>query len=186
MKPASHSEKVRLFALGFLLSAIIFCLLVALGVFVPSSAVATSAQPVFSPNSEPQVIDFLNSAQNSIDVEMYIFSSKNVADALVQKAQSGVKVRVIVELRTDSGASLVKMIQYLKDGGVDVRFASSGFQLTHSKMVVVDGKKVLLGSINFSKSALTKNREAAVIISGPISSDFESVFEQDWGIGSAA
>jgi len=52
--------------------------------------------------------------------------------------------------------------------------------LMHSKFTIRDGKEVLVGSHNFSYSALNKNREASVIISGNAVQEFMDIFEEDW------
>jgi len=51
----------------------------------------------------------------------------------------------------------------------------------HSKVIIIDGEKVEVGSINFSESALKGNREAGIIISSrAIASRFSEAFESDW------
>ena len=52
--------------------------------------------------------------------------------------------------------------------------------------MIVDGKKALVGSINFSKSALTLNREAAVTVEGDKVKEIVEVYETDWQKASAS
>ena len=73
-----------------------------------------------------------------------------------------------------------KVFATLQGLGVQVRWASLEYKLTHSKFVIVDGKKALVGSINFSKSALNYNRETAIEVEGEKISEIVSVFEEDW------
>jgi phosphatidylserine/phosphatidylglycerophosphate/cardiolipin synthase-like enzyme len=52
----------------------------------------------------------------------------------------------------------------------------------HNKGVVVDGKKVLVSSINWNYNSPTFNREAGVIIEQPEAARYYgAVFEDDWG-----
>ncbi|MEW6329019.1 MAG: phospholipase D-like domain-containing protein [Candidatus Micrarchaeota archaeon] len=146
-----------------------------------------SVEPVFSPNSEDEMIDFLRSARESIDVEVYIFTNQKLADELIAARERGVVVRVILEPRVDSPNPNLQTMQRLRDEGIDARWASLGFSLTHSKFAVVDGKKVLVGSINWSRSALSTNREAAVIIEDEeVAREFAKIFEEDWKNAGAA
>ncbi|VVB98824.1 Cardiolipin synthase [uncultured archaeon] len=134
---------------------------------------------VFSPNAQPEVISFINSAKESVDIEMYVFTSDDVIKALSDAEKRGVKVRVIMEPRVDDSRKQ-KVFDTLSALGIEMRWASMSYKLTHSKFVIVDGKKALVGSINFSKSALNDNREAAVEVEGAKVSEIVAVFEEDW------
>ncbi len=168
------------FTAGTALTILIFALLYAGGYFIPSWAVANTVNPLFSPGSEDDIISLVSSAQSTIDLEMYTFSNMNLADAIVAQARQGVKCRVILELRLDNPSSVIKMADYLTSHGVEVRFASKKFTLTHSKQMIIDGRRALVGSINFSNNAVSKNREAAVILSGPVVSQYQDIFNSDW------
>ena len=143
-----------------------------------SSACAT-VTPLFSPGSSDELVSLIRSAQKSIDVEMYVFTDETLAGELADAAKRGVQVRVILEPRVDS-SNLNDISTAMLDSGVQVRWASLKFQLTHAKFMVIDGKTVLVGSINFSKAAQTKNREAAAILQGPPVQSYIDIFESDW------
>ena len=134
---------------------------------------------VFSPGAQGEVISFIRSAQETIDIEMYVFTSDDVIRELGEAQKRGVVVRVIMEPRvTDSRKE--KVFATLQGLGIGVKWASMEYKLTHSKFVIVDGKKALVGSINFSASALNYNREAAVEVEGGKIAEIASVFEGDW------
>jgi len=137
--------------------------------------------PVFSPGAEEEIISFIDSADSTLDVEIYVFSSQDVIDALIDAKNRGVRVRVIMEKRTMSNTNQ-ETFDYLRNQGVEVRWASTAYKLTHSKFIILDGEKVFVGSHNFSNSALNYNREASVIITGEAVEEFIRVFEQDWSI----
>ena len=71
-------------------------------------------------------------------------------------------------------------IKELQRAGIPIRWASGQYALTHAKFIIVDGQRVLVGSHNFSNSALFRNREASVIVSGPVVDEFRRVFDKDW------
>ncbi|PIT84681.1 hypothetical protein COU37_02030 [Candidatus Micrarchaeota archaeon CG10_big_fil_rev_8_21_14_0_10_45_29] len=136
-------------------------------------------EPVFSPGSSGEIIGMIRSAQESIDVQMYVFTNEEIARELVTAAGRGVRVRVILEGRVNS-YNLDEISGALVEGGVLVRWASAGFKLTHSKMMLLDGKRALVGSINFSKSAVDSNREAGAVIEGEAVREYAQMFENDW------
>lgn len=153
-----------------------------LGLFGPA-ATCNFVQPLFSPGSGDEIISLIRSAKTSIDVEMYVFTDENLARELTDAAGRGVKVRVLLEPRVES-SSLNSIAQGLDAGGAEVRWASVRYQLTHAKMMIVDKKQALVGSINFSKAAQNKNREVDVLLEGPALSQLVQTFEQDWADGS--
>ena len=90
-------------------------------------------------------------------------------------------LNVIVEKDAKNIDELKQRIFALLEGvGAEVRWASFSYKLTHSKLAIADGKYVLVGSINFSNSAVSKNREAAALLSCNENNDYAAMFEQDW------
>lgn len=53
----------------------------------------------------------------------------------------------------------------------------------HNKFVIVDGESVLISSQNWSDFAVTKNREAGILISYPKVAQYSKIFEADWETG---
>ncbi|VVB66760.1 Cardiolipin synthase B [Candidatus Gugararchaeum adminiculabundum] len=142
-----------------------------------------SAQPVFSPDAEEFFVSQIDSAQKTIDVEMYTFSNKNLISALERAKERGVKVRLILESRIDSTTNIATM-KTLKADGIEARWATITYKLTHAKLMIIDGKKVIVGSHNWSKAAMTANREASVYIeSEKLAQEFLGEFEKDWELG---
>lgn len=169
-------------AIGLLAYGTLSALAPAQTILLDSSA--DNVQPLFSPGSGDEIIGMIRGAQHDIDLEMYVFTDPALAKELTDAAARGVRVRVILESRV-TASNLDAIAAALRAGGVEVRWASTTYQLTHAKMMVVDGKVVLVGSINFSKAAQNKNREAAAIVSGPDVAAYARVFETDWGMASA-
>jgi phosphatidylserine/phosphatidylglycerophosphate/cardiolipin synthase-like enzyme len=174
------------FSLGLGAGLVVFLLLVAaLLAFYPSllspvsAGTCASVQPLFSPGSSDEIVSLIRSSQKTIDVEMYVFTDETLARELGEAAKRGVQVRVILEPRVEA-SNLNAIAAGLLDSGVQVRWASLKFQLTHAKFMVIDQKTVLMGSINFSKAAQNKNREAAAIIQGPPVQSYIDIFETDW------
>ncbi len=137
---------------------------------------------VFSPEDGHEVIGLIDSAEETIDIEMYVFTSRDVVEALERAKSRGVDIRIIIERSTISGSN-ADIYQELAAKGLNVRYASKSYKLTHSKFMIIDRKDVLVGSHNFSNSALYKNREASVIITdaGTVA-EFLSAFETDWAL----
>ncbi|MFA6214542.1 MAG: phospholipase D-like domain-containing protein [Candidatus Micrarchaeia archaeon] len=171
----------------------VLCLLLLVAVlvfyiaFLPPAACAGCNAKVallFSPGAEEEVVSFIRSARETLDVEMYVFTSEEIARELGEAVKRGVRVRVIMEPRVQDSRKQ-RMFDTLIALGVQARWASFEYKLTHSKFMVADGTRALVGSINFSESALNYNREAAVEVEGGKVQELATIFETDWQKASA-
>ncbi|MBU0531956.1 hypothetical protein KKB44_00515 [Candidatus Micrarchaeota archaeon] len=136
--------------------------------------------PVFSPEDGNEIIEFIDDAENTIDIEVYVLTSRDVVDALARAKQRGVDIRIILEQTTNK-----EIYEELTSKGFNVKYASNFYKLTHSKFIIIDKKAVLVGSHNLSNSALNKNREASVIIwDAKTVDEFLDAFETDWLLAS--
>jgi phosphatidylserine/phosphatidylglycerophosphate/cardiolipin synthase-like enzyme len=158
-------------------------LLGAIGYFIFSTMfLAPVIMPIFSPDNGNEIINILNNAEKSIDIEMYVFSSEELLETLKRAHERGVKIRIILEKRVVSDENK-KMFNALQSSGIEVRWASKVFTLTHAKFIIVDGKKVVVGSHNFSDRALNFNREASVLLERTnVVEYFKNIFENDWAL----
>ena len=173
---SDNKKLLLIFLLGLVAGAIIYFLYQAL--FPLSSVVSISS--VFSPENGNEIISIMDSAKQSLDIEMYVFTSDDILQSLKRARDRGVKIRIVLEKRISNNENQ-KIFAALKIYGIEVRWASIEYALTHAKFIIIDGKRVLVGSHNFSNSAMHKNREASVLIqSEKIASDFQRVFEEDW------
>lgn len=163
----------RDFIAGFFAGSIL--LFLAFLLFAP----AYSASVISSPGAEPEVLGLIDSAQTSIYVETYVFTSEEMMDALIAAKMRGVDVKVIMEERIDGSPDALAYSRLL-GSGVDVCWASNVFKLTHSKIIIVDGKKALVGSHNLSYSALNTNREISLLVEGGVVRDLIAIFNSDW------
>jgi phosphatidylserine/phosphatidylglycerophosphate/cardiolipin synthase-like enzyme len=103
---------------------------------------------------------------------------------LGSKAESGVEVRVILEYDGDNTSFIsennMKVKEYLESRGAEVLLDSPSVR-THDKLIIVDGEVVIVGSTNWSQSALNKNHEAAVLISDEdVAALYEDYFNSLW------
>jgi phosphatidylserine/phosphatidylglycerophosphate/cardiolipin synthase-like enzyme len=136
-----------------------------------------TVMPIFSPSDSEKMFDLIRNAKHEIKVEVYEFSYKYLADALVDARERDVSVKVILEPSVYINSN---MFDYLLNKGIDVSWASKKFHNTHSKFMIIDDSIVLVGSMNWSENAMKNNREASVVVySKEISNRFENIFDMD-------
>jgi V8-like Glu-specific endopeptidase len=103
---------------------------------------------------------------------------KQLVDALVEKAHELDDCRLILRRENDE---LCFDVSQLKRRGVDIDRQVRVLPKTHTKGIVVDGRRVLLGSHNWSASGVTLNRDASLIFDDvDVAQYFAEVFEVDW------
>lgn len=102
----------------------------------------------------------------------------DLVDALADAAKRLGDCRIILRA---GDAALADNAAELARRGVDVATQLRKLTNTHTKGIVVDGKRVLVGSHNWSLSGVTANRDASLIFDDPeIAAYYARVFEVDW------
>ncbi|HET8796215.1 MAG TPA: phospholipase D-like domain-containing protein, partial [Thermoanaerobaculia bacterium] len=101
-----------------------------------------------------------------------------LVDALVERSRKIADVRIVLR---SGGDGFFDNMAELKRRGMDVNQCVRRISATHTKGIVVDGKKVLLGSQNWSSLGVTLNRDASLLFDDEeIAQYFAAVFEEDW------
>lgn len=130
----------------------------------------------------PIILKAIDSAQKSIRLKMYLFTRDDVRDALINAAQRGVDVRVLMELNIAGGqATNVDVYNAMKNTPVKFRWASFDFRYTHEKSMVIDDQIALIMTHNITTSSFNQNREYGVIDTQPEDvAEVIKVYEADW------
>lgn len=120
-------------------------------------------EAAFSPGQAmPLMLDTIGAAKTSIAVAVYSFTSKPIAEALLQAHRRGVKVALVVDAG-DAGKTY-SAARFLGNQGVPVR-TNGRYAIHHHKFLVVDGTTVQTGSFNYTASAAARNAENVLVIS---------------------
>ena len=110
------------------------------------SSAAFSDDVCFSPGKcANTLISFITASQKSIDVAIYSFTYKPIADALIAKHKAGIAVRVIADAGNAEASN--SQILSLVAAGIPVKYGiqkSSG--IMHDKLIILDGLSLETGS----------------------------------------
>jgi phosphatidylserine/phosphatidylglycerophosphate/cardiolipin synthase-like enzyme len=94
---------------------------------------------------------------------------KNLFLALISRIKEGVKVRVLFNYHTNKHSVPRTNFPagiFLKNAGADVRYLKNN-RCNHSKLILIDKEKVILGSHNLSVRSLASNFELSYLIPDP-------------------
>ena len=127
---------------------------------------------------EQAVINLIDNAKESVVIGMYYISTqleannpvKLLLNDLVEAEKRGVEVKLYLNTKF-SDVSYGKLVdedefKMLKDAGCELYFIPPGRKL-HDKVVIVDRRYVVEGSMNWSIIALKNNFESATLINSP-------------------
>ena len=108
----------------------------------------------YSPDNDLEDLDIreINLATRSIDIAMYAFTDKKIANALLSAADRGVKIRIYRDKRQilDKNDQIKRM---LINPNIQVRIKNNGkYNIMHLKAYVIDGLMLRDGSANWSPS----------------------------------
>lgn len=131
----------------------------------------------FSPDDgvEARIVELIDAAQRSVRFMAFSFTSDAIGEAMLERAAAGVLVQGVFDesqLRSNRGSEYEGML----GAGLDVRVDGSPGKL-HHKVIVLDGRIVILGSYNFSLSAETRNDENMLVIHDE---SIAAAFEAEW------
>jgi phosphatidylserine/phosphatidylglycerophosphate/cardiolipin synthase-like enzyme len=113
------------------------------------------------PTSTDAIVDAIDNAKSEVLVQVYSFTSKPIADALIRAQQRGVKVQVIMD--APSTHQKGNLSSFVSQAGIPV-YLDSKHRIAHNKLGIIDGQKVIGGSFNWTYSAEKNNAENCTII----------------------
>jgi len=145
-----------------------------------SVPLAYEVEVYFSPDGYCQeaILREIETAQVTIDVAMYSFTSEPIAEALVDAMGRGVAVRVLLDKQQAGGR--YSRGNFLDSCGIEVRVEDwSGYM--HHKFAVIDSSVLLVGSYNWSANAERSNNENLLVIrDDSLSMIFMEEFQKLW------
>lgn len=139
----------------------------------------TCTRLIVSPtNSKQRILELINTATTTLDVEAMYVSETTVRNAIGAAKTRGANVRVIVNDATDES------VTYFKSLGIPVKTPGGAFFL-HAKLLIANNV-AFVGSENYSYTSLAKNREVGALVFEPSAfAPIKSQFDSDWNAADA-
>lgn len=184
-----HALRHQLFGLardrfnGFQDKAVIEWLEAASALLLPPAAPparAPRAEVHFSPGTEcvAAIQRFIRQAAHQLDVCVFTVADDRLTDALLAAQRRGVRVRLLTDddKLNDRGSD----VRQLHTAGVPVRIDCTPYHM-HHKFALADGRSVLTGSYNWTRSAAEHNLENLLITDEPtLVRRYAQEFERLW------
>ncbi len=122
----------------------------------------------------------LDGAQSTLDIQMYLFTVKALANKVVAAKNRGVTVRVLLDPDHEGNVNVTPI---LTSGGVNWKGAPALYTYSHAKYVIADRTQAVIMSMNWNVDAMINERNYGVVDRDPEDvADLQAIFDQDWAI----
>jgi phosphatidylserine/phosphatidylglycerophosphate/cardiolipin synthase-like enzyme len=146
-------------------------------------------------NARSAVVDTIDDADESLRVVQMSIDDRDgpFVTAAIRAARRGVEVRILlssawyVRDHNDRMAEWLTDVAERDDLPLEARLADPNgrYGKIHAKGMIVDGRTVVLGSLNWNREATTNNREVLIAMTGDeVGAYYAAVFDADWRGGS--
>ena len=136
-----------------------------------------------SNNGRERVARFIDSAKHTLWVQNERYQDQVIIERLVRAVERGVKVHVMARpphtLKKDKLIEGVGGLRILHDVGAKVH-KPKGLRL-HAKMLLADGERAIVGSINLAPGSFDGRRELAIETDDPVVvKRLHDIVREDW------
>lgn len=130
-------------------------------------------------NARAEMVSLLTSANRTIQIEVEVLDDPSIVRTLEEKAKT-VAIQIIFPSYAQISANS-RVAKQLLQHGILVKTLHSPY--IHAKLVLVDGEKAYVGSINLTTQSMDENREVGMLIEQPdIVAQLQTSFLADWSI----
>lgn len=147
---------------------------------VPSQKPAFKNQVYFSPGPDclHAIVSQIQKCKQRMDICVFTVSDNRISREIENSFRRGVRVRIITDVPKihDKGSDIHRLASY----GVPVRIDDHATHM-HHKFALFDGKEVLTGSYNWTRSAAEVNEENILITNDPQTiKSYQKEFDRLW------
>jgi phosphatidylserine/phosphatidylglycerophosphate/cardiolipin synthase-like enzyme len=134
-------------------------------------------------NGRDRIARFIDSAEHTLHVQNERYQDAVIIERIVRAARRGVKVHVMARpphtLKKDKLVEGVGGLRIMDDVGVKIH-KLKGLKL-HAKMLLADGARAIVGSINLAPGSFDSRRELAIEVNDEEVVDrLQKIVHHDW------
>jgi len=135
----------------------------------------------FSLYDDPEsiIIKNIDNAEEFINIAMYTFTDREIAQAILRAKDRGVDIKIYLD-RSQVNAKYSKSRYFINNGMEGIRISSNNY-IMHNKFAVIDNEIVITGSYNWTASAGKRNDENLLVIDDKnIIKKYQNQFNNLW------
>ena len=149
--------------------------------FIFSLNALTETEVYFSLYDNPElvIIKNIDNAKEFINIAMYTFTDREIAQAILRAKDRGVDIKIYLD-RSQVNAEYSKSRYFVNNGIEDIRISSNNY-IMHNKFAIIDNKIVITGSYNWTASAGERNDENLLVIDNKnVVKKYQNQFKNLW------
>jgi len=149
--------------------------------FIFSLNALAKIEVYFSLYDDPEsiIIKNIDNAKEFINIAMYTFTDREIAQAILKAKDRGVDIKIYLD-RSQVNAKYSKSRYFVNNGIEGMRISSNNY-IMHNKFAVIDNKIVITGSYNWTASAGERNDENLLVIDNEnIIKKYQNQFNNLW------
>jgi phosphatidylserine/phosphatidylglycerophosphate/cardiolipin synthase-like enzyme len=138
------------------------------------------AEAYFSPDDAcvHRIVRLFEDARRQVDICVFTITDDRIRQAIEQAYRRGVQLRILSD--DDKSGDLGSDIDYLQRLGVSVRVDRSEYHM-HHKFALFDGRRLITGSYNWTRSAAEHNEENFIVTSdAALLRAYQVAFDRMW------
>ncbi|GKX56076.1 hypothetical protein SOASR030_21880 [Leminorella grimontii] len=130
----------------------------------------------FSPGNacRDKICALLSHTKQSADICVFTIADDDITDAIMRAHQRNIKIRIITD--DDKSEDRGSDIDYLMRKGISIVMDDTPYHM-HHKFAIFDGRYLLNGSFNWTKSASQHNYENVLVTDNP---DLLNLYQQQF------
>jgi cardiolipin synthase A/B len=134
-------------------------------------------------NGRERITQFINQAKHSLWLQNERYQDQMMIECVVRAKERGVKVHVMARpphtLKKDKLIEGVGGLRILSDIGIKIRKLKK--LKLHAKMLLADGERAIIGSINLAPGSFDSRRELAIEVNDKhIVDRLQQIVKRDW------
>jgi competence ComEA-like helix-hairpin-helix protein len=156
-------------------------LLIIILLFIFSFHSLAKIEVYFSLYDDPEsiIIEKIDHAKDFINIAMYTFTDREIAQSILKAKDRGVDVKIYLD-RSQVNAKYSKSRYFINNGIKNIRISSNNY-IMHNKFAVIDNEIVITGSYNWTASAGERNNENLLVIDDEnIIKEYQNQFNILW------
>lgn len=131
----------------------------------------------YDENIEEAIINHIREAKKEICIAMAWFTSKDLMDEIGTLKRKGINIKIIISEAKDNNKNIYILSNVCSKLKIAI-IPTKGKNLMHNKYCIIDNKKVIDGSYNWSKNAKSNLEHIIVIESCKVAKMYKDSFDR--------
>ncbi|WP_318617739.1 phospholipase D-like domain-containing protein [Sporosarcina sp. YIM B06819] len=128
------------------------------------------------------LLQAINEANNTLDIAIYNFEDREIAQAVLNARIRGVSVRIMTDASKAKKNDQAAILDEFTRNNIVVKINTS--RKMHLKMAIIDERLIVTGSYNFTEASADENLEQLMTLSNEeLAQEWTGIFTDLWNRG---